>query len=89
MPANDVTCTAKFKDKQPQPQPSEDDVLYITVEEGDSLTGFARRFKMPVEKIMADNGIAEYRRLYSGEVIKIYDNGNEVIVPHTDFFIGQ
>lgn len=88
MPANDVTCTAKFKDKQPQPQPSEDDVLYITVEQGDSLRGFARRFKMPVEKIMADNGITEYRRLYSGEVIKIYDNGNEVIVPHTDFFIG-
>ena len=86
MPANDVTCTAKFKDKQPQP--SEDDVLYITVEEGDSIWGFARRFKMSVDKIMADNNITEYRRLYSGEVIKIYDNGNEVIVPHTDFFIG-
>ena len=86
MPANDVTCTAKFKDKQPQP--SEDDVLYITVEEGDSLIGFARRFKMSVDKIMADNNISEYRRLYSGEIIKIYDNGNEVIVPHTDFFIG-
>ena len=88
MPANDVTCTATFKDKQPEPQPSEDDVLYITVEEGDSLRGFARRFKMPVKKIMADNGITKYRRLYSGEIIKIYDNGNEVIVPHTDFFIG-
>lgn len=87
MPANDVTCTAKFKDKQPQP--SEDDVLYITVEEGDSIWGFARRFKMSVDKIMADNNITEYRRLYSGEVIKIYDNGNEVIVPHTNFFIGQ
>lgn len=86
MPANDVTCTAKFKDKQPQP--SEDDVLYITVEEGDSIWGFARRFKMSVDKIMADNNITEYRRLYSGEIIKIYDNGNEVIVPHTDFFIG-
>ena len=86
MPANDVTCTAKFKDKQPQP--SEDDVLYITVEEGDSLIGFARRFKMSVDKIMADNNISEYRRLYSDEIIKIYDNGNEVIVPHTDFFIG-
>lgn len=87
MPANDVTCTAKFKDKQPQP--SEDDVLYITVEEGDSIWGFARRFKMSVDKIMADNNITEYRRLYSGEIIKIYDNGNEVIVPHTNFFIGQ
>lgn len=86
MPANDVTCTAKFKDKQPQP--SEDDVLYITVEEGDSIWGFARRFKMSIDKIMADNNITEYRRLYSGEIIKIYDNGNEVIVPHTDFFIG-
>lgn len=87
MPANDVTCTAKFKDAE-QPQPSEDGVLYITVEEGDSLWGFAKRFNKTVEQVMKENNIPEYRRLYSGEIIKITDDGDEVIVPHTDFFIG-
>lgn len=87
MPANEVTCTAKFKDAE-QPQPSEEGVLYITVEEGDSLWGFAKRFNKTVEQVMKENNIPEYRRLYSGEIIKITDDGDEVIVPHTDFFVG-
>lgn len=85
MPANDVTCTAKFKDaEQPQPENS----WYFTVtQEGTSLNGLALRFNIPLKKLMADNNITEYRPLYEGEQILIIDDGKEKAVNSTTCWI--
>lgn len=85
MPANDVTCTAKFKNaEQPQPENS----WYFTVtQEGTSLNGLALRFNIPLKKLMADNNITEYRPLYEGEQILIIDDGKEKSVNSTTCWI--
>lgn len=85
MPANDVTCIAKFKDaEQPQPENS----WYFTVtQEGTSLNGLALRFNIPLKKLMADNNITEYRPLYVGEQILIIDDGKEKSVNSTTCWI--
>ena len=92
MPANDVTCTAKFKDaEQPEPEPTptpENGWYYIVEETGITIYGLARRFNIPVNKLMSDNNITEMRPLYVGEKILIIDDGTEKTVPQTDCWIG-
>ena len=91
MPANDVTCTAKFKDaEQPEPEPTptpENGWYYIVEETGITIYGLARRFNIPVNKLMSDNNITEMRPLYVGEKILIIDD-TEKTVPQTDCWIG-
>lgn len=92
MPANNVTCTATFKDsEQPEPEPTptpENGWYYIVEETGITIYGLARRFNIPVNKLMKDNNITEYRPLYKGEQILIIDDGTEKTVPQTDCWIG-
>lgn len=88
MPANDVTCIATFKDKQPQPEPSTNSWYYKVTEEGITLRGLADRFNIPLQKLMSDNNITEYRPLYVGESILITDDGAEKLVKQTDCWIG-
>ena len=92
MPAKDVTCTATFKDsQQPKPEPTpipENGWYYIVEETGITIYGLARRFNIPVNKLMKDNNITEYRPLYKGEQILIIDDGTEKTVPQTDCWIG-
>lgn len=85
MPANDVTCTAKFKDAE-QPQP-ENGWYFTVTQEGTSLNGLALRFNIPLKKLMADNNITEYRPLYEGEQILIIDDGKEKAVNSTTCWI--
>lgn len=91
MPANEVTCTATFKDsEQPEPEPTptpENGWYYIVQETGITINGLARRFNIPVDKLMRDNGITEMRPLYVGEKILIIDDGKEKFVRQTNYWI--
>ena len=91
MPANEVTCTATFKDsEQPEPEPTptpENGWYYIVEETGITINGLARRFNIPVAKLMKDNGITEMRPLYIGEKILIIDDGKEKFVRQTNYWI--
>ena len=89
MPANDVTCTATFKDvtPKPEPQPTLKNSWYYTVEEcGITLAGLAKRFNIDIKKLMKDNSITELRPLYKGEQILIMDDGTEEIAPPIDYW---
>lgn len=74
---------------EPQPTPTPENGWYYIVEEtGITIYGLARRFNIPVNKLMSDNNITEYRPLYKGEQILIIDDGTEKTVPQTDCWIG-
>lgn len=77
--------------EQPEPEPTptpENGWYYIVEETGITIYGLARRFNIPVNKLMKDNNITEYRPLYKGEQILIIDDGTEKTVPQTDCWIG-
>lgn len=77
--------------KQPEPEPTptpENGWYYIVEETGITIYGLATRFNIPVNKLMKDNNITEYRPLYKGEQILIIDDGTEKTVPQTDCWIG-
>ena len=74
---------------EPKPTPTPENGWYYIVEEtGITIYGLARRFNIPVNKLMSDNNITEYRPLYKGEQILIIDDGTEKTVPQTDCWIG-
>lgn len=76
--------------EQPEPEPTptpENGWYYIVEETGITINGLARRFNIPVAKLMRDNGITEMRPLYIGEKILIIDDGKEKFVRQTNYWI--
>lgn len=76
--------------EQPEPEPTptpENGWYYIVEETGITINGLARRFNIPVAKLMKDNGITEMRPLYIGEKILIIDDGKEKFVRQTNYWI--
>lgn len=89
MPANDVTCTAKFKDPAPEPQPQPKNSWYYVVDEdGITYIGLARRFNISLNKLLSDNGLTEPVELSIGDKVLIVDDGKEKFVPQTNCWLG-
>jgi LysM repeat protein len=79
-----VTTAAPTAPVQPV-QPWRPVALEYTVEPGETLAGIAVRYRVPLEQITADNGIADPNRVTAGQhlVLGPAEPGVQVIEPDT------
>lgn len=71
-------------DKKPESKHSE--MIYYTVQNGDTLSGIAKKYNTTVSELALINNISNPNLIYAGQVLKIYTSSRPIVSRRKNFY---